>query len=232
MHELRSTSFLACTLAVIFICGIPGALAHKPVWSDGSNIDLEHALPLETTDVSQVIYYAITADTPQLWLTFEGNKGQEFYLQLGVPVIERLKDFRPALAILGPGWPVVDVPFNVPEGDGGLVFQTSDINTPRFFHESFTGTDSWIFLEETLTLPASGKYYVAAYVPSDQRGKLWVSVGTTEDFGLQDIFTFTDTIVKVRDFHEVPEPYCPLTGFVTLLGVILGTGLISLQRVS
>jgi hypothetical protein len=226
----KNKSWLMCTWALVMFCGIPGALAHKPVWSDGTNIDSEHALALETIDVSQVVYYEITADTPQLWMTFEGTKDQVLYLQLGVPVIDRLKDFRPAVAVLGPEWPAPAVPFSLPEGDGGLVFGTAGMSTPEVYHESFTGTDSWIFLEENVTLPATGKYYIAAYVPSGQLGKLWVSVGTKEEFGLKDLATFGETISKVRSFHEIPEPYCLCTGFFTLLGVILGTGFISLTK--
>jgi hypothetical protein len=96
----------------------------------------------------------------------------------------------------------VDVPFAVPEGYGGWVF-LSDDTAPTEFHEPFTGTNSWILLEENLVLPTAGKYYVVAFDPAGSPGKLWVAVGESEAFGLSDIISLPATIKEVRKFHEI-----------------------------
>ena len=177
--------------------------AHVPIPHDGTEIDADHAISLDDVGLSRVIYYEITTESPRVWLTFEAEAGQELYLKLGVPFIDRLKDSRPAMAVLGPTLPPVSVPFEIPAGLGGLTFTTDNVTQPEFFHEPFTGTDSWSLSEQTLALPAAGRYYVVAYVPSGQTGKLWVAIGRREEFGLEDILGLPATIAQVREFHEV-----------------------------
>ena len=124
-------------------------------------------------------------------------------MSLGVPVIERLKDFRPALAVLGPGLPAVALPFEIPEGFGGLVFEAGTVTEPEVFHEPLTGTVSWVLFEDTVALPGSGQHYVVAYSPLGEPGKLWVTIGTREAFGLRDVIELPATVREVRAFHEV-----------------------------
>ncbi|UCD27978.1 MAG: hypothetical protein JSV03_12870, partial [Planctomycetota bacterium] len=169
---------------------------------------------------------------PQLWLTFEARSGQEVFLQLGVPAIERLQDFRPALALLGPSLPAVDLPFTVPEGLGGIVLAPGAEVEPEFFHEPFTGTDSWILGEIQTVLSESGRYYAVAYVPNGQTGKLWVAPGRQEVFGLADIFSLPTIINQVREFHEVPAAGIPC--FLPLLAIMFlswgGLRLVKIKR--
>lgn len=177
--------------------------AHKPLPTDGTYSDADHALRVEEIDVSQVVYYELTHEGQQLWLTFEKEAEEGLYVSLGVPVIERLEDFRPALVVLGPGLPEIALPFETPEGFGGWIFETDGVSDPEAFHEPFTGTDSWVLLEDTVTLPGSGQHYVVAYSPLGEPGKLWVAIGTREAFGLRDVFELPATVREVREFHEV-----------------------------
>jgi hypothetical protein len=76
---------------------------------------------------------------------------------------------------------------------------------PLFFHEPVTGTDSWILIETTVRLPATGRYYVVAY-PDDATppgDKLWMAIGTKERFGLADLLNLGKIKRFVRSFHEV-----------------------------
>ncbi len=182
----------------------PPAFAHRPTFSDGSAKDANSALAIEDVDVSQVVYHTVTEDAPQLWQTFVLEEPRSIWVQIGVPVIDRLEDYRPAVAILGPGLPEIDLPFDVPEGLGGKILSTEGVTDPREFHEHFTDTRSWILLEENVDLPQAGRHYLVAYVPSAELGKLWVAVGKKEVFGLADIFVAGDWTVKARTFHEQP----------------------------
>ena len=159
--------------------------------------------------VSEVVYHEVTAESSPLWAAFSAEAGQSLYAQIAVPVIEGLEDYRPTLVLLGPGLPEVELPFDVPEGLGGLVFGTADA-TPRFFDEHFTGTQSWILLEEDAEAPAAGQYYLVAFHPEGAPGKLWVSWGTAEVFGLPDLLTYPETVAIVREFHEVSDEPLPL----------------------
>ena len=189
-------------LGVTILAGL-SVCAHKPLPFEGAYGNADAALTVERIDVSQVIYYELTDERPQLWLAFDKEAEQDLYLSLGVPVIDRLADFRPAVALVGPGLPAVTSPFAIPEGFGVLVFETETIASPQQFHEPFTGTDSWVLFEETIALPGSGKHYVVAYSPTGRPEKLWVAIGQREAFGVRDVLDLPATIRRVRAFHEV-----------------------------
>ena len=219
----RTGRFGLLPLSMLMLAA-PLAWAHKPIFPDGRGCDRADAIAVDDVTVSQVAYTEMTQDCPQLWLTFDLPASQDLYLQIALPQIERFKDLRPAVAVLGPDLPeLAGLPFPVPAGYGGYVFATDDVTTPTSFHEPFTGTDSWILKELTQPLPTGGPYYIVAYIPSGQFGKMWVAFGTREQFGLGDIFALPGTIRVVRAFHEVSGPggICSLAGFGTL-ALVLG----------
>lgn len=179
------------------------AMAHRPIFPKVAPTSPETAAVVQRPKVSQVIYHEIAEGSEQVWLEFEGEAGQEIFLQIGVPVIDRLEDYRPTMALVGPGLPEADVHFELPAGCGIEAFGTGEIAEPRYFEEKFTGTDSWILRDATPTLPETGTYYVVGYAPEDEFGKLWLSIGTKEDFGISDMGRMRDWTRKVRRFHEM-----------------------------
>lgn len=188
------------TLTVLF--SIEG-LAHKPISIGGFFDHHETALQLEEVDVSQVVYSKFSADHSELWLRFDSDQAIDLYVSLGIPVLDRLTTYRPGLAVLGLDMPAVDLPAAVPEGYGGVVFQPSSSEEPLFFHEPFTGTDSWILLEESVSLPGPGRYYIVVWPPKGIYDKVWVAVGVKEKFGLKDFLSLPIIVRDVRAFHEI-----------------------------
>jgi hypothetical protein len=216
MERPRVTLMLSLSILVLIV---QAAQAHKPIFPDGTGCDQAGALPVDDVTVSQVAYTELTEACPQLWLTFDATAGQELYLQIALPQIDRYADLRPTVAVLGPGLPeVAGLPFAVPAGYGAYVFPTDDVFEPEPFHEPFTGTDDWILKELTHTLPSAGQYYIVAYLPSGQVGKIWVAFGTKEQFGLGDFLNFGDIVARTRAFHEVSGPggICPIAGLLSL----------------
>ena len=193
---------MAMTVAGLAIMFGSAAWAHRPIFTEGDPSSAESAIAIEDPDLSQVVYYEITQEAPRLWLTFKGQPDQEVYLQVGIPLIDRLEAFRPAMALVGPGLPEAEVPFDLPDGCGALVFPTDDVAEPRRFHEPFTGTRSWILREERVNLTEAGDYYAVAFVPSGDHGKMWLSIGTREDWGVGDVGKLPEWTKKVRAFHE------------------------------
>jgi hypothetical protein len=219
----------AVTGAVISLLVVAPAAAHVPVFSDGSATGPQSAIQVDDVTISRVVYHEVTDGRQQLWITFAGQAGLEVPFRLGVPMIDRLSAYRPALAVLGPGLPPVDLAFDVPEGLGGVILEAQPDAELTVFHEHFTGTQSWIVGDLDLTLPADGRYYVVAYVPSAEPGKLWVAMGDREVFGADDIVGLPATINRVRAFHEVPQS--PVPCFVPLFGAIaLAATVIRLHR--
>ena len=178
-------------------------LAHRPIFTDDQATDPDTAIQIKAPQISQVVYREITKDSSQIWLSFEASKDFKLFVQIGIPVIDRLKDFRPAMAIVGLGLPDKDLPFELPKNMGAKVLSTKDVEKPRFFHEPFTNTDSWILRSETVILPKAGRYYLVGYSSDEQIGKLWLSVGKKESFSLEDFRNLPMWTKKIQKFHEV-----------------------------
>ena len=190
------------SILLLFLLGEP-LFAHKPIWNDNLAADANSAIPLIDPNISQVVYRSLPAGPNQIWTTQTAHKDFNLYVQIGVPVIERLKNFRPFLAVIAQGLSAdPNLPFKIPDGFGAAVVDTNSVE-PRFFHEPFTGTDSWILTSKEIKLPESGSFYVVAFDPKTTGGKLWISVGRQEKFGLSDILNIGKTIRLVRSFHEV-----------------------------
>lgn len=175
------------------------AFAHRPTFGDHTSID--EAYLVDDPSISMVLYHELTCDAEQLWLHFDAEAGTNLFLQLGVPELERLEGYQPAVALIAPGLPKLPpLPFDVPAGYGGYLFNSDD--QPTAFYEPFTQTSSWIWVEESIPLVESGDAWVVGYHPGDQTGKLWVALGTIEDFSDVGVDDWDDWSQAVADFHE------------------------------
>lgn len=187
------------------LLSLSAAFAHKPSFSTGEYSSPESPFWVADPEVSIVLYHEVTCETPQVWMQLWLDPALPLYVQLGVPVIDRLSDYRPSMAILGPGLPDVDVPFEIPDGLGGILIETDTVESPDDFYEPFSQTESWILHEETLTLPEAGLGYIVAWDPTDTTGKLWVAVGTREDFTSDDFDNMADWLDQTQAYHESGE---------------------------
>ena len=181
------------------------ALAHKPTFSDGGYASQDDAYEVQDPEVSIVVYHEVTCDSPELWMTLETSTESPTYLQLGIPVIDRLADYRPSVAMFAPGLPELDpelVPFEVPQGMGGVVFDTADVDEPGSFYEPFTDTSSWVIVETYVEVTQDGVGYIVAWDPGEMSGKLWVATGETEQFTSDDWSQFSIWLDRVQAFHE------------------------------
>ena len=193
-------------IALVFLAYVScprDVLGHHPIFTDDAATTPETAIVVKDPQISQVVYREISKENAQMWLSFTVPENFKLFIQIGVPVIDRLKDFRPAMVVIGPGLPDKHPPFEIPKDMGAKVFTTGEVEKPRFFHEHFTGTDSWILRSETIALPKAGRYYLAGYSPQGQAGKLWLSVGRKESFSLADLMQFPTWTKKIQKFHEV-----------------------------
>jgi len=211
-----SRKYSSGILAVgLLLCG-SSAWAHKPIFADATARDAEHAVLVRNVDISVVAYPPATAQSPQAWLAFDGKKGKEIEVQLGVPRIARLKELRPSVAVLGPGLPRWQGAFPIPPGLGGVVIESVGGPEPKVFYEPFTGTSSWLFEKHKLTLPEQGRYYLVGYLPNGVQGKFWLAFGSRDAYRLADWLRLPGWIVRVRRFHEVGS----VPGWTGVLGAV------------
>lgn len=202
---MKALLTMLAVATVIWISLVRPAFAHRPLFTLDAAESPETAVQMANPDLSQVVYREITDKTPQVWLTFTAPKDFALFIQVGIPKIDRQKDFRPAMALVGPGLPSEAPPFPIPESTGTMTFPTQEVAKPRIFHEHFTGTDSWILRSETVKLSEPGRYYLVAFSPQKQTGKLWLSIGKKESFSLNDFKEFPAWRRRIREFHELKD---------------------------
>jgi hypothetical protein len=183
------------------------ATAHKPAYAN-NYISMDTAFEVEDPEISIALYAEMTCAAETLWLHMRTDDVSEVWVELGLPKLDRLEDYRPSLAVLAEGLPEDDnegLPFDVPEGMGSLVIDTSGVEAPTDFYEPFTQTESWILYQEWLSLPENTDVYLVAYNPDGYTGKLWVAVGLTEDFSDVEASDFAEWLDKTQAFHEVND---------------------------
>lgn len=188
-----------CLLSV----GLPAVLlAHVPYFESEVIRDIS---------VSQVHYYEVLSRGVREIKII--SSGENLYLMFAVPMIERLRDFRPSFKLVDP------------EGELLESFSTTGVE-PRVYHEEFGDTYEWIYYErEFETRP--GTYVLL--VESNGPGKFWIAVGRAERFGIIDVLSLPVTLARVRIFHEV----FPIVwwGWIAMAVLALGIwGLIALLR--
>lgn len=182
------------------------ARAHKPSFGDAELDHPESAYVIADPAASIVVYRSVTCEHPELWMKLDGTQDFPLFVQLLTPQIDRLADYRPSLALVGPGlaMPEADLGIEIPDGMGATVYRTDAVQ-PVAFDEPFTDTHDWILVEETIKLPMTGTFYVVAWDPGHRTGKLAVAVGTVENFGAADFGNAAEWTQKTRTFHETPD---------------------------
>lgn len=199
---------------LVFLASIAPAEAHRPLQIGGPP---SPALTVRDPEVSQVIYAELQAEQVDV-IRFQGKEGQRIVLQLGIPELERLKDFQPVVALLGPGLPRAEgLPFGSEQGAKLYPFQAD-----RPFFEHFTRTSSRMAPPFEISLPATGEYLVSVFSRRGS-GKYWLAIGEKEVFGVRDWLMLPLTIWNVRRFHEIPawKDVLFLAGTIGVAGIIV-----------
>jgi hypothetical protein len=174
------------------------ALAHRPFFPAGAHGELESAFAVRDPVESIVVNHVATCERQDLWLRFEATEGDEVYLQVGVPKVARFDDYRPSVALIGPG-----IDGTVPLQTGGLPGRAvTPLATRTTFFDTESQTESWVYVDGLQRIPRTGTYYVAAWPSEFQSGKFWVAVGTEERFTLEDLPLFPMWLRQMNEFYE------------------------------
>ena len=193
------TTFLIALAALV-----SAASAHKPSFANNYS-GYGSAFTVLDPDISIVLYAEMTCSEQELWMEMETGDRDEVWIELGVPMLDRLEDYRPSIALIAPGLPEADLPFSIPSGMGATVIDTDDVTDPQYFYEPFTQTESWILYQGWLTVPSNEQVFLVSWNPDAYTGKLWVAVGKTEDFSDVTMDQFADWVEKTQDYYEFDE---------------------------
>ena len=184
--------------------GMNQAEAHKPSFAN-NYFSFDSAFAVQDPDISIVLYAEMTCTESELWMEMQTGDRDEVWIELGVPMLDRLETYRPSVALIAPGLPEAELPFEVPDGMGAKVISTADVDEPVDFYEPFSQTESWILYQGWLEVPRNEQVFLVAWDPSSFTGKLWVAVGKTEDFSDVSFDQFGEWIEKTQDYYEFNE---------------------------
>jgi hypothetical protein len=161
------------------------AAAHTPIFVERDITTPEQAWPVGDYAISWAFYGRVTpAGAPQ-YFAIDGRAGERLYATLEVPEIDGLQEFRPSLALIGPGLPAFDAPPGVtlPTEFGGVRVDDARSAPRARFDEPYSRTSYYRGPVIDLPLPADGRYYVIVFDESGATGKYTLAIGTREVFG-------------------------------------------------
>jgi hypothetical protein len=190
---------------VLAMLPAPHAEGHKPLQIGGpaSAHRMETAQRIPDPEISWVLYLDLPRPGQVDYFRFTGRGGAVVPIQLGVPKIPDLMNFRPVAVLIGPGLPPAPpMPaIDLPAGSGAVTIRF-DAPLRKTFFEPFTRTTSWVTPEYRIPLPKSGEYFLAVYEPEGRTGKYFLGIGQKEAFSLLDFLRLPCTIWQVRRFYE------------------------------
>lgn len=220
MRILLAILALTCCLAPVF--------AHKPL-DTSQPATKEEPIVIRAHQSSWVAYNRLTGSKDvDYYLLSAVQKGDPIDATLLIPVIDRLADFQPVLALLGPGLQLetgglpeetIAVYIKITPPEGGVIKTSAQAR--KIIFEPFTQTKYWERQRLHLTAPASGQYYLAVFDPKGRGDKYVLTVGKQENWKFKDFFVFPQIWWQVRMFAEKERSTYVLVGVFLLAPLLL-----------
>jgi len=198
-------------LFIFFIILISlNAEAHKPIDTSGP-ATRENPIVISEHRVSWAAYNEfLTPGEVHFYRLEDVKSGEKIHLSLLVPYLERLKDFFPVIALMGPGLErdfagldqeeVLEL-LKPQEGEGIILKQFTGEEAGSFF-EPFTQTRYYERQEMNIFAPASGDYYAVVFDLQGRTDKYVFAIGEEEKWGARDILSMPRIWWDVRMFME------------------------------
>lgn len=145
-----------------------------------------------------------TDDVDVYWFTID--KPTDVFIESLVPACPGYEDFLPWFAVVGPGLPEpeVEVPFDIPAGQGAVVIANLDPGQERTrFFEPFGGKSYYDGPEFSQTLSEPGTYHVIYWDPAGHGGDYVAVLGDQEIWRFRDIFRALINTFKIRRDMEL-----------------------------
>ncbi|MFN3705839.1 MAG: alpha/beta fold hydrolase [Thermoflexales bacterium] len=134
-------------------------------------------------------------------VAFDYAAGEPFRAMVFIPGHEELRSFSPTLALIGPGLPMPDdaddLPFALPPGMGAVV--ASSDSTYRYF-DVFTQMVYFPRARIEITMPQSGRYYVAVWGRPVGMARYALDIGVMENFAPHVLVRYPINWWEVRDY--------------------------------
>lgn len=174
----------------LYVLAAAPVSAHQPYFED-QDTDAENPWYIDDPSISTALYATLDSRGDVDYYEFLGMAQEVVLLKLTIPQIPGQEAFAPTMALIGPGLPEADLPDGVavPEGAGALMIGPKP-GPAATFYERFSRTSYWERQEQRVTLPASGRYFVAVWNSDAQVGRYTFVIGEREELGGDWTFPF------------------------------------------
>ena len=198
---MKRSIVILLVLALLALSAVP-ASAHRPYFEE-TDITADKPWLVSDPTISTAIYATLDTRSDVDYYAFDGRKGQIILLSLTIPQIAGQEQFAPEMALLGPGLGAASLPARVVNAAGaGVRLIPALKGEAASFYEPFSRTSYWERQEERVTLPADGRYVVAAWHAGGAVGRYTFVIGDKERPGGDLAFGR-----KLRSYWTpVPEP--------------------------
>ncbi len=217
-------NILIITMVFIFVVVVSQTIwAHKPV---NVNYPATREDPIIVNDhqISWAAYTELSTINEVDYYRLEVNEGEEIYANLLIPKIERLKDYDPTIALIGPGLPkdyeVNNIQLQVKD-DEGVIVKRYGSDSLEEFYEPFTMTRYYVKQTLITKAPVTGSYHLTVFNEDNQKGKYVFAIGRKEVWRPAEIAKLPKTWWDVRIFMEKEKSTYAITLGIGVLGLYL-----------
>jgi len=183
-------------------------------------------LVIPNPEISWANYGMYTCEYPVSWFEAAAEENQELKFTVTVPVLERFKNVRMTVVIIGPGLQDLPDDDNMPDSVkeyaknnalGGVIYKSpidqstcDHLTSPEmikestviddrcFFYEPFSGTNNWVVMDEIFTVSNNTEFKIAFYEENGTTAKAsFACCDWPEDFATP---------------YPIPESECPACG--------------------
>jgi len=220
-------------LVLILLFSGSNVQAHIPLDTD-VEATREEPIVVEDHKISWAAYSQLDETETIEYYRFTAEAGEEIFAEMLVPVLDRLENFTPDFALIGPGLEnyyddlnreEVEARLDIREGEGVIV-RGYHQEESAVFREHFTQTSYWRRQQDTITAPESGVYHLAVFSREGDTGKYVLAIGREEKWGARDIIRMPKIWWDVRIFMEQERSTYAITALLGAGALYLITRLI------
>lgn len=224
--HLFSTILIILTLILSFKST---ALAHIPLDTSVS-ASKKDPIFVEDHQISWAAYNQLEEVGDIDYYTFKVEQGEEIYFSMVIPEIERYQNFRPDVALIGPGLEnnyagydrdYINSLLKI-DPDENIIIVSDDQANPDTFFEPFTQTSYWRRQKFSTAVPAAGTYYLAVFSAEEAQGKYTLAIGRKEVWGFNDLIRIPKIWWDTRFFVEKENSTYLILAFIISITSFLG----------
>lgn len=220
-----SFSISIILLTLILILGLKStALAHIPLDTSAS-ASKEEPIMIEDHKISWAAYNQLDNAGDVDYYSFQTEQGEEIYFSMVIPQIERYKDFKPDVALIGPGLEnnyagcdsdYINSLLKI-DPDEKIIIVRDDQDNSEIFFEPFTQTSYWRRQQFTTAAPAAGTYYLAVFSEEKVQGKYTLAIGRKEVWTFSELIRMPKIWWDTRMFVENENSTYLISAFIIAL---------------